>query len=208
MESLGKIFGNRYRVKIMRLFLFNNVLPFDIDDIVSRTKTKKPDARKELAMLTKIGFLRKKSFIKKIPKKPTKKDIKPEFKRIKKQGWIFNKKFELAEALRVLLLDSELVHEKDITKMIRKSGTIKLLILSGLFVQDTNRKIDILVVGNSLKKDILEKEIAILESEIGRELSYAVFDGSEFKYRISMYDKLIRDVLENDHIKLINTIIK
>ena len=208
MESLGKIFGSNDRVKIMRLFLFNDLVTFDIDDIVKRTKTKKAETQKELKMLTSIGFLRTKNFIKKIPKKTSKKDIKPEFKRIKKQGWILDKKFQLAEDLRVLLLDSELVKEKDIVQRIRKSGTIKLLVLSGIFTQDANRKIDLLIVGDNLKKDILVKQISILESEIGRELAYAIFDQTEFEYRIRMYDKLIRDVVENKHIRLINSIIK
>lgn len=208
MESLGKIFGSNQRVKIMRLFLFNDVVVFDIDDVVTRTKIKKVDARKELNMLTKIGFLRKKNFTKKVAKKTFKNDTKPEFKSLKKQGWVLDKKFELAEPLRVLLLDSELVKEKDIIKRIRKSGPIKLLVLSGLFTRDINRKLDLLVVGTNLKKDILEKEVTILESEIGRELSYAIFDQAEFDYRVRMYDKLIRDVMENKHIKLINSIIK
>ena len=60
MEHLGKIFGSPYRVKIMRLFLFNEKDVFDIDDIVVRSMVKRPDVRKELSMLTKIGFLEKK----------------------------------------------------------------------------------------------------------------------------------------------------
>ena len=95
-------------------------------------------------------------------------------------------------------------NEKDIISRIKKSGRIKLLALSGLFIKDHNRKLDILIVGNRIKKDILEKEIAIIESEIGRELRYAFFDQEEFAYRTSMYDKLIRDILENDHKKLID----
>jgi hypothetical protein len=65
-----------------------------------------------------------------------------------------------------------------------------------------------LIVGDSLKREVLEKEIVTLESEIGRELSYAVFETKEFNYRITMYDKLIRDVLENKHSLIINKIKK
>lgn len=206
MESLGKIFGSRHRVKIMRLFLFNSSSTFDVDDVVCRTKTPSTYISKELHMLTKIGFLRKKSFIKKTPGRITKKNQKPPMKKTKKIGWALNTKFNIVEPLRVLLLDSELVNEKDLTKRIKKTGTIKLLVLSGVFTYDLDRKLDLLVVGNNIKKDLLTKEMATLESEIGRELRYGVFTVDEYKYRITMYDKLIRDIMENNHIKLINKI--
>jgi hypothetical protein len=204
MESLGKIFGNKHRVKIMRLFLFNASIPFDAEDVSTRSKVKLLDARKELTMLMKIGFLKKKSFSIKLQKPIKKKDIKATFKTIKKNGWVLNTKFDLIRPLQMLLLDSELINEKEMVKRLKKSGSLKLLLLSGLFTRDDERKLDILIVGNKLKKDVLEKEIKIIESEIGRELRYASFDESEFNYRVSMYDKLIRDILEHDHKKLVN----
>jgi len=208
MESLGKIFGSSHRVKIMRLFLFHELEAFDIGDVSDRSLVKRPDARKELTMLTKIGFLKKKSFTKKIPKKASKAEPNPGFKRVAAQGWILNKKFELAVPLQSLLIDSELVKEKSLIKKLKKAGSIKLLALSGIFLRDENRNIDMLIVGDSLKREVLEKEIVTLESEIGRELSYAVFETKEFNYRITMYDKLIRDVLENKHSLIINKIKK
>lgn len=208
MELLGKIFGSKHRVKIMRLFLFNETLPFDIKTVVVRSRVETTDARKELNMLTKIGFLKKKSFTVKVQKPLKKKDTKPTYKSVKTQGWVLDKKFKLISALQTLLLDSELINEKEIIKRIKKSGTIKLLALSGLFIKDNNRKLDILIVGNKIKKDILEKEISIIESEIGREMRYAFFDQQEFEYRMSMYDKLIRDILENDHKKLLDNLEK
>jgi hypothetical protein len=204
MESLGKIFGNKHRVKIMRLFLFNASTPFDAEDVSTRSKVKLLDARKELTMLMKIGFLKKKSFSIKLQKPIKKKDIKATFKTIKKNGWVLNTKFDLIRPLQMLLLDSELINEKEMVKRLKKGGSLKLLLLSGLFTRDDERKLDILIVGNKLKKDVLEKEIKIIESEIGRELRYASFDESEFNYRVSMYDKLIRDILEHDHKKLVN----
>lgn len=204
MESLSKIFGGISKVKIMRLFLFSESAAFDIDDVVERSRIKKIDARKELAMLTKIGFLKKKTFSKKILKKSRKKDAKPTF--IKKQtlGWVLNKRFDLVGPLQVLLIETDLVNEKDLIKRIKKTGSIKMILLSGLFTRDDARKLDLLIVGDRIKKESLEKEISIIESEIGHELRYTFFDKAEFDYRVSMYDKLIRDVLENEHITLLN----
>lgn len=206
MESLGKIFGSKHRVKIMRLFLFNEHEVFDLDDISSRTRVKKPDLRKEITMLGNIGFIKKKSFIKKVPKTSRKKNAKPEFKNVRKKGYTINARFDLLKPLQTLLIDSELIKSKELIKRIKKSGRIKLLILSGLFVRDKNRKLDILIVGERIKRDLLEKEIAIIESEIGRELAYAFFDQQEYEYRLSMYDKLVRDIMENAHRRLVDTL--
>ena len=63
---------------------------------------------------------------------------------------------------------------------------------------------DLLVVGDNLKQGQLETTIKTIESEIGREIRYAVFETSEFNYRYSIFDKLIRDILDYPHEKIIN----
>lgn len=208
MESLGKIFGTKNRVKIMRLFLFNETTSFDIDDVSARSLVKKTDARKELTMLTKIGFLKRKVFVKKVKKRMLKKDTKQKYSSLKKNGWVLDKKFDLINPLQDLLINSELVREDSIVKGIKKTGKIKFLAVSGVFLRDENRNIDMLVVGDAVKRDVLDDFILKLESEIGRELHYAIFSSTEFDYRISMNDKLIRDVLENSHKKLINKLLR
>jgi hypothetical protein len=50
-----------------------------------------------------------------------------------------------------------------------------------------------------MKKSKVEEEIRKLEAEIGAELSYALFDTKEFSYRLNMYDKLVRDILDFPH---------
>ena len=208
MEPLTKIFGSSRRVKVMRLFLFNEETPFDIDDLAERTRSKKTEVRKEVTMLVRIGFLKKKTFTKSVPKKTRSKKItQAQFRKVKKHGWILNETFELLRPLKSLLLESELVDEQQVKQRVKKLGSVKLLILSGVFVGDDNRFVDVLVVGNKLNPSSLNREISIIESEGGRELAYAFFDQKEFEYRMGMYDKLVRDVLENDHRKLINTIL-
>jgi hypothetical protein len=56
-----------------------------------------------------------------------------------------------------------------------------------------------LIVGDNIKRRKVEEEIRKLEAEIGVELAYAVFDSKEFSYRLNMYDKLVRDILDFPH---------
>ncbi|MCA9351403.1 hypothetical protein KC929_01325 [Patescibacteria group bacterium] len=205
MEVLEKLFGNKHRVKIMRLFLFNDGVPFDIDDLTIRSKVNTTAARKEIHLLLKLDFIKKKTFTKKIEKKSRskKRGVPPTYRSVKREGWMLNPKFELIRPLKMLLIESELIDEADIVNRIRKAGSVQLLLLSGLFVKDEDRKLDLLVVGDKLKRDVLDREIAVIESEVGHELCYAAFTKEEFLYRLGMYDKLVRDILENDHRTLI-----
>ena len=81
----------------------------------------------------------------------------------------------------------------------KKVGQVKLIIVSGVFIKSDGSRVDLLVVGNKLKKSKIEKEIRKIEAEIGMELVYAVFDTKEFIYRLNMYDKLVRDILDYPH---------
>ena len=60
-----------------------------------------------------------------------------------------------------------------------------------------------MIVGDNLKKNVIQKTVNVLESELGKELAYAVFESADFKYRVSMYDKLLRDVFDYPHEPLI-----
>ena len=50
-----------------------------------------------------------------------------------------------------------------------------------------------------MKQGILGKERRGIETEIGKELRYAVFSTNDFKYRLTVYDRLVRDILDYPH---------
>jgi len=60
-------------------------------------------------------------------------------------------------------------------------------------------------VVDNFKKSAFDQAIKTIESEIGKEIRYVIFDSKEFLYRVDMYDKLICDVMENPHKKIIDT---
>ena len=83
---------------------------------------------------------------------------------------------------------------------------MKLLVVSGLFTQNNDSRIDVLLVGDRLKRSKIEKALKDMESEIGKELAYALFETSEFKYRMEVYDKFVRDILDYPHKVLLDKI--
>jgi len=76
---------------------------------------------------------------------------------------------------------------------------VKFLLVSGIFIKNKDSRVDLLIVGDKMKRGKIEEGIRKLEAEIGAELVYAIFETKEFIYRLNMYDKLVRDILDYPH---------
>ncbi len=201
MDILEKLFGSAAKVKIIKLFLFNPDDAFDVSQTAERSKVSIGAARKEISDLEKIGFVRIKTYTKEI-KRQKNRTIVLSRKRV--NGWTLDQKFPYIEAITSFLSNINPFKHKDIVDKISRAGKIKLLIISGVFIKDPDSRIDLLVVGDELKNTQLDNIIKTIESEIGKEIRYAVFETKEFNYRLSMFDKLIRDLLDYPHEKIIN----
>jgi hypothetical protein len=203
MEILAKLFGSAEKVKMMKLFLFNPDQTFDNTDISERTKITSVALRRELTLLSKINFIKKKSFSKEIEKKSGGK-LKSTKKKV--DGWVLDRSFPFLSPLQNLLIDNGSLDSSEIVEKLKKVGNLKLVIVAGVFIQDLNSRADILIVGDGLNELSLERSIKNLEAEVGKELRYVVFETADFKYRLGIYDKLLRDILDYSHRKLINKI--
>ncbi len=200
-DPLAKLFGSAGRVKIMRLFMAQNKTCLTAEEVQRQTKTIKTTVNKELKLLEQIGFLKKTKCEREIIKKLKKGD-----KIVKKSvsGFTLNESFDYIQSLRILLTQVSDEQSKDLTKRIRKTGRIKALIVGGVFLQDDKSRVDILVIGDAIKHRVLESAIRATEAELGQNLRYAVFSTNEFIYRRDMRDRLIYDILNAPHKKLLN----
>ena len=188
MEELSKLFGSEAKVKIMRLFLFNPETIFDTGEISERAKVEPPKVRREMSNLEKMGLVKRRSSIKKRGG----------------HGFVLETQFPYLLQLQNFLINIEPLQPKEIIRKVSKVGNIKLIIIAGVFLQEAESRADLLIVGDGVKKSNLENLIKTLESEIGKELRYVYFTTDDFKYRISMFDKLIRDILDYPHKKILN----
>lgn len=176
MEILEKILGNSARVKIMKLFLLNRGKGFQSSEVAKRSRVGVDVARRELKLLASVHFLKKRD-----------------------KDWLFNSFFKYAPEFEELLVRSDTLNQQTILDNLKKIGHIKLLIASGVFIKNDDSRVDLLIVGDRLKRGKIEKGIRRLEALIGVELIYAIFDTKEFIYRLNMYDKLVRDILDYPH---------
>ncbi len=186
METLSKLFGSETKVKMMRLFLFNQDTVFDTTEIIERTKADASKVRRELTTLEKTGLIKKK------------------VNKGGRKGFVLDSQFIYLVPLQNFLINVEPLNPKEIIKRIGKLGSVKLIIVSGVFIQELESRVDLLVVGDSIKKGALENAIKMIEAEIGKELRYAHFTTADFQYRLSMCDKLTRDILDYPHKKVFN----
>ncbi len=190
IDVLGAIFNSPARVKIMRLFMQNPDSVLTPSIVAARSSVTPAIARKEIAILARAEFIARKKE-RRAGKKPM-------------EGWGMNPNFEYADAFDNLLFGTEFIDLGELGKRFKRAGKVKLLILSGVFNHNPGSRLDLLMVGDNLKRPVVDRTIRALEAEIGKELAYAVFDTAEFIYRASMYDKLIRDVIDFPHEKVIS----
>lgn len=194
METLAKLFGGQARVKIMRLFLLNNESMFEIEEVVSRSRVTKANSRKEVNALLAMNFIKQKAIIHEGSRGAKKKT----------PAWQLNSSFPYIDSIRDLLVDPSLLLREDLTSRFKNIGKVKLMVVSGIFIGSEKSRADILIVGDKLKKNIIQQIIKGLESEVGKELNYVVLDSEEFKYRIDMYDKLVCDIIDLPHERIVD----
>lgn len=181
MDYLEKIFGGAPRVKLMRLFLFNETTAFLPNEVFARTKIEATRARKELAFLLKAGMV----------KKATRSNGKI--------VWSINEKFPYLVEFQRLLLQTSLITPQSIIKKLSKIGKLKLVVLSGLFKEQADSRLDILIVADNAKKASTDSIMSNIEAEVGKEIRFAVLNSTDLKYRLGVGDRLVRDVLDYPH---------
>jgi hypothetical protein len=201
MDVLERLFGSAAKVKIIKLFLFNPDFAFDVAQAAERSKTSQEITRREINNLLEIGFVRPRSYTKEV-KRQKNRSIQIIRKRV--SGYTLDPKFPYIEDIKSFLGNINPFKHKDIVDKISRAGKIQLLIVSGIFIKNPDSRADLLVVGDNLKQSQLDNIMKTIESEIGKEIRYAVFETKEFNYRNSMFDKLIKDILDYPHEKIIN----
>lgn len=118
-----------------------------------------------------------------------------------------NTDFEFFYELRDLILKSPPAEKNIMIKRLNKLGRIKLAVISGIFINKENLDpliTDLLIVGDDIDRRKLHAFLKTMEAEIGKEIRFTMMDREEFQYRLAMFDRFIRVLLDGPHEKLIN----
>lgn len=193
MDILEKLFGSTHRVKLLRLFLFNPGIALAKADIALRSKVSRQRLSTELTLFKKINLIKERRI-----------RLKSDVGKTGALGYELASDFPLAHSLRVLLNQDFLRKKTDIAKRFRNCGRIRLLVVSGMFLDDDDTRIDLFIVGDRLRKRAIDTIIKTIEADIGRELNYAALETDDFKYRLSSSDKFIRDIFDYPHERIVD----
>ena len=167
----------------MQLFYSNPNRSFYVREITRKINEQINSVRRELSNMLSIGVIKSDTSGNKL-------------------YYEVNQKYQHYDALRSMFTAKSTKKEKvvskagnDLSERISKIGSVELAVLTGIFVREPSLPIDMLIVGNVNKRE-LEKLIAELEQEEGKEVRYALMSKEDFDYRLDLSDRFLITVLE------------
>mgnify|MGYP001577036981 CR=1 FL=1 len=187
MDVLGKIFGSLNKVKVMRFFLLNPEVQADLSEVSSVVKINLSALRKEINLLESIKFISQKMATRVSASGKGKRRVK---------AWQLDTNFAFGSDLRKILNYDILEDRMDVAKKFRGCGRLKLVVLSGIFMNDTSGRVDLTIVGDDLNRKAIERQIHKMEVDFGRELKYAILETEDFNFRMFSGDRFIRDIFD------------
>lgn len=192
LTVLEQLFGGQSKMRLWKIFCLNPHKEFTSKQLQTLTRLKLDLLIPDLKHLMKQGVI-----------KGIRKVVVENFRREARIVYKMNTDFPLLPALtETILLAIPRTPEK-VLNHIQDLPKLKMVLLSSFFVSlndSTNHSsVDMLLVFEKIPAQV-GKVIAELERGLGRELRYAALDQEDFKYRHSIGDRLIRDVLDFDHV--------
>lgn len=134
-----------------------------------------------------------------------KENIVKSFSKKGKKYFQVNPKHPLYWQIRGTAQKAAKKYEDELFKYLKKLPGLKVAILTGIFTANPHMSCDVLLVGKLPEKKLLNFEKGI-KKLMGQEINYALFSVGEYEARKSMFDRFMKDVLENDHLVVMNKI--
>lgn len=197
-EFLSVFIGSPARARILRAFVINENETFTPATAAKRSGVSTTLAARELKILEKLGVIKQTKMILPLATGKSKVRRKPE------QVWVLDPAFRYLRPLSTFVKEVTPVRYEHVVSALRRTGKLSTLVLSGSFMGDPTRPADIILAGDSLNQRKLEGAVRSLESAFGRELRYAAFSNPEFRYRLTVQDRLLRDTFDFPHLILMD----
>jgi exonuclease I len=176
---IEQLLGSKTRVKLLQLFLSNPNRSFYVREITRKIDEQINSVRRELSNLLNIGIIISDTTNNRL-------------------YYEVNQSYEFYKPLRdifgsVSMRDGAVktAKQKDNYKAL---GNVDLLIYTGQFTRDDRAGVDLIIVGNT-NGNAVQKFVADLEQQEGKELRYTVMTTTDFRYRQQVKDRFISNVL-------------
>ncbi len=196
IQVLENLFDSPIKVRMLKLFLRNPEQWFRAEDVSARTKSNLKVVQAQIFGLVTIGLLKARE----VKGRKNQRKDKP----VPGEYYIVNPAFDFYEELKTLVLKSSPASKDMILEKLKKLGRLKVVVLGGIFLNTDNKRADIFIVGDRIRKAPLDAFLTHVEAEVGKEIDYVVMDAKEFNYRLSMFDKFVMDFFDRPHEVLID----
>lgn len=176
-----QLFGSKTRVKLLQLFYSNPNRSFYVREITRKIDEQINSVRRELANLLSIGIISSDD----------------------QQNRLYyevNQQYEYYAPLAaifgggVMAAPAAPAAEAQATS-IKSLGNVRLAFYTGQFTRDETSGTDLLIVGD-VNQTKLNKFIAELEDQEGKEIRYTLMAPQEFKYRQQVNDRFLTLVMD------------
>lgn len=199
LTILDQLFGGPSKMKLWKVFFLNTTKEFTLKQLTSLTRLRSERLIPDLRDLMRQGVIR-----------ASKKQILVDDMQKETQVvYRINPEFPLMSPIIETILAAVPRSAERVLEHIQSLPRLKTVLLAGFFTSKlgmaaipfstTQSPIDMLLIFEKVPNQVNEI-VTELERNLGRELRYAALDQEDFKYRHSIGDKLIRDVLDFDHI--------
>ena len=191
---IDALFGSKTRVKLLHLFLNNPGTSFYVREITRLVDEQINSVRRELANMLTIGIITSDTSDNKL-------------------YYEVNQRYEHYLSLRAIFGDNvESVPAKHAAVQVATNWQpyiaelpgVRIAVAAGMLVQGSASKVDLLIVG-SVAPTRMKKVMALIEKLEGREISYSLMQYDEFYYRLSVRDKFITEILNSNHLVVVDT---
>jgi len=181
------LFGSRVRARLIRFFAMNPDGEFFVNDIAERTLLSRTDVAREAKKLAKMKFIHERS-------------------RQNKNYYVSNTDFPFYVELKTLVSKLNVNAEAHVFRKLKTVGEVKLILISGLFLNYPKSKVDMILVVNNINRAKLRQAITHLEAEVGKEVRFVLMNSEELQYRLNMLDRFLIEFLEGPYEEVVNKV--
>lgn len=172
-----QLFGSKTRVKLLQLFYSNPNRAFYVREITRKIDEQINSVRRELANLLSLGIISSETNNNRLYY-----EVNQKYEHYQPLGAMFGGGVMMASTTAPAA-DSQ-------ATIIKTLGNVELAFYTGQFSRDETSGTDIVIVGD-INQTKLNKFIADLEQQEGKELRFTVMSTQEFKYRQQVNDRFM-----------------
>lgn len=190
---IEQLFGSKTRVKLLQLFYSNPNRSFYVREITRKIDEQINSVRRELANLLSIGIISSDTTNNRLYY-----EVNQAYNYYDPLRAIFDQSAASSTvdftAATPSLKTKKLVAANPEREKIKALGNVEIALYTGQFTRDESSGIDALIVGD-VNQHALQKFMAELEVQEGKEIRYTLMPAQEFNYRRQIKDRFITTVL-------------